>query len=155
MIPLTCIAPYASCRFIPGSPPKFSIIDVICTVTGNSNKHASIILKRILNKNPVFQMQCESFKFSGHGQRDTPVTDLNTIKQICKLLPKKKNLDGKAGLSNNPDYQMKCESFKFSGQGQRDTPVTDLNTNKQKCKLVPKEKTTDGKTGFIYLVQPA
>lgn len=87
----------ANVRVIPGNTPLISVIDVISSVTGQSNKNASQIFHRMYD-NPSIQSKLIHYvKFEGRGQRKTPVTDLNTINEICQLLPKKRTIDGETG----------------------------------------------------------
>ena len=69
------------------SPPRVSVIDVICVITGSSPHYGSEILHRLIETYPEVSGICGHFKFRGQGQRDTYVTDAVGITRILLLLP--------------------------------------------------------------------
>ncbi len=64
----------------------FSVIDVIAVLTGKNAHYAAKILRRILQDSAV-GTNLSPHKFSGKGQRETPVADRETILQIMQMLP--------------------------------------------------------------------
>jgi len=69
------------------SPPRVSVIDVICVITGNTPHDGSQTHIRLCEAYPEVSSICGHFQFSGQGQRNTPVTDATGIVQILWLLP--------------------------------------------------------------------
>ena len=69
------------------SPPRVSVIDVIQFFMNSSSTECSHTLKRLQDIYPEVRHLISNFKFSGRGQRDTPVTDAEGITQIIMLLP--------------------------------------------------------------------
>ena len=63
---------------------RFSVYDVIkfCGCSGERK-----VWERLSERFPEVVAKCHNFKFSGKGQRDTPVTDRAGIMQIIGLLP--------------------------------------------------------------------
>ena len=68
-------------------PPRISVIDVIRAVTGLNSGNASCVFQRLIDNFPEVGTDCAHFKFSGQGQRETPVTDARGIVEIIMLLP--------------------------------------------------------------------
>jgi len=87
----------ANIRVIPGDTPLISVIDVISSVTGQNNDNAGKKFRRIYDNHSIQSKLIQYVKFEGQGQRKTPVTDLNTINEICQLLPKKRTIDEETG----------------------------------------------------------
>jgi len=69
------------------SPPRVSVIDVICVITGSSPRDSSKTHSRLCEAYPEVSSICRHFQFDGRGQRNTPVTDAVGITQILWLLP--------------------------------------------------------------------
>ena len=63
---------------------RYSIFDVIrfCGKTGERK-----VLERLIQQHPEVVAKCHNFKFSGRGQRETPVADREGIAYIVGLLP--------------------------------------------------------------------
>ena len=69
------------------SPPRISVYDVLGAVTGYARDDRSQLFHRLCQQFPEVLTICQDFKFSGKGQRQTPVTDAEGITQIIMLLP--------------------------------------------------------------------
>jgi hypothetical protein len=69
------------------SPPRVSVYDVIRQLTNYSQANSAHLWERLQNTFPDVCTTCTNFKFSGRGQKDTPVTDAEGITQIIMLLP--------------------------------------------------------------------
>ena len=69
------------------SPPRVSVIDVIILITGASRDESAHIHRRLCEAFPDVSTFGTNFKFSGQGQRNTPVADAVGITQIVLLLP--------------------------------------------------------------------
>ena len=68
-------------------PPRVSVIDVVATVTGCSANVASNTVQRLAEAYPEVSSCWCNFKFSGRGQRDTPVTDARGAVEVIMILP--------------------------------------------------------------------
>ena len=68
-------------------PPRVSVYDVIGTVTGLPQYNMHTIWSRLCESYPEVSTSCANFKFSGRGQRDTPVTDARGAVEIVMILP--------------------------------------------------------------------
>lgn len=86
VIPLEFINYNTFIRVKPGSPPLISVIDMIMAVTGLDNDSAGKTFRRICNRNSDVRTKCPNFQFPGQGQRETPVTDLDTLLSILNDL---------------------------------------------------------------------
>ena len=69
------------------SPPRVSVYDVLGAVTGYTPNNCVNLWQRLSEQFPEVTTQNRIFKFSGRGQRETPVTDAEGITQIIMLLP--------------------------------------------------------------------
>ena len=69
------------------SPPRVSVYDVLGAVTGYTPNNCVNLWQRLSEQFPEVTTQSSIFKFSGRGQRETPVTDAEGITQIIMLLP--------------------------------------------------------------------
>jgi len=58
-------------------PREFSLVDVAQALTGHSKKYASQIIIRIQKEHPAVSAKCGHCKFTGKGQKDTPVGDIS------------------------------------------------------------------------------
>ena len=70
-------------------PPRISVYDVLQLVTGCSAANCSIVFSRLGHNFPDILTSCNNFKFSGRGQKETPVTDARGIVEIIMVLPGK------------------------------------------------------------------
>ena len=70
-------------------PPRVSVYDVLQLVTGCSSNNCSTVYQRITEAFPEVLTKISNFKFSGRGQRDTPVTDAHGIVEILMVMPGK------------------------------------------------------------------
>ena len=71
------------------TPPRLSVIDVIGVVTGHTPTVCSHTLQALLQNYPEVGSSISNFRFSGRGQRDTPVTDARGITELIMVLPGK------------------------------------------------------------------
>ena len=69
------------------SPPRVSVYDVLGAITGYTPNNCVNLWQRLSDQFPEVTTQSSNFKFSGRGQRNTPVTDAEGITQIIMLLP--------------------------------------------------------------------
>ena len=68
-------------------PPRVSVYDVLQVVTGSSASNACNVFSRVSEAFPEVLTNCSNFKFSGRGQRETPVAEARTIVEIIMVLP--------------------------------------------------------------------
>ena len=68
-------------------PPRVSVYDVLQVITGCSASNACNVFSRVSEAFPEVLTNCSNFKFSGRGQRETPVADARTIAEIIMVLP--------------------------------------------------------------------
>ena len=68
-------------------PPRVAVYDVLQVVTGCSAQNCSVIYSRVSDAFPDVLTDCSYFKFSGRGQRETPVADARTVVEIIMVLP--------------------------------------------------------------------
>ena len=59
-------------------PPRVAVYDVLQLVTGCSAQNCSNVYSRVADSFPEVLRTCSNFKFSGRGQRETPVADART-----------------------------------------------------------------------------
>ena len=71
------------------NPPRISIYDVLQLVTGCSAQHCTQVFQRLVQNFPDVHTSVVNFKFSGRGQKETPVTDARGIVDIIMVLPGK------------------------------------------------------------------
>ena len=71
----------------PETPPRVSVYDVLCIITGLSTNNCSNVWKRLQDDFPEVATTCSNFKFPGQGQRETPVATAREITEIIMLLP--------------------------------------------------------------------
>ena len=64
-----------------------SVYDVLQVVTGSSASNACNVFSRVSEAFPEVLTNCSNFKFSGRGQRETPVAEARTIVEIIMVLP--------------------------------------------------------------------
>ena len=99
---------------------RFSIYDVFVAfgICGKSN--ASKTLKRIEERHPEVRTIWINFKFSGRGQKETPVATEEGIYEILMLCPGKKAAKFRrwaAGIIADPDKAIAHGTQKFLRQG--------------------------------------
>lgn len=70
-------------------PPRISVYDVLQLVTGCSANNCNPTFQRLVQNFPDVHSACSNFKFSGRGQKETPVTDARGIVDIIMVLPGK------------------------------------------------------------------
>jgi hypothetical protein len=70
-------------------PPKVSVTDAICVVTGKKPRASLMVLDRLCETHNEVSESCVFFKFQGLRQQETPVTDAVGITLILWLLPGK------------------------------------------------------------------
>jgi hypothetical protein len=68
-------------------PPRVAVYDVLQAVTGCSSQNCSVVYQRLLQGYPDVLTGCSNFKFSGQGQRETPVADARGVVEIIMVLP--------------------------------------------------------------------
>ena len=68
------------------TPPRISVIDTICVITGKDGRHAAEALRDLISRYPEVDGNIVHFKFKGRGQRETPVTDARGIIEVVMLL---------------------------------------------------------------------
>ena len=70
-------------------PPRVSVIDVIAAVSGHSPTVCSHTAQRLSEAYPEVGLSWSNFKFSGRGQRGTPVTEARGCVELVMVLPGK------------------------------------------------------------------
>ena len=80
-------------------PPRVSVYDVLQVVTGCSVNNSSNVYSRVSEAFPEVTTNCSDFKFSGRGQRGTPVAGAHTIVEILMVLPGRAAAQVRPGLS--------------------------------------------------------
>ena len=65
------------------NPPRMSVINVVSLVTGHNTQQAANTTQRLLEAYPEVSASVTHFRFSGRGQRDTPVSD---VYGICDMV---------------------------------------------------------------------
>ena len=68
-------------------PPRVAFYDVLQLITGCSAQNCSNVYSRVSEAFPEVLRNCNNFKFSGRGQRETPVADARTAVEIIMVLP--------------------------------------------------------------------
>ena len=68
-------------------PSRLSVIDAVALVTKQSHANAHNYWSRLLTIHPELSTACSNFKFSGRGQRETPVAEVRTIVEVVMVLP--------------------------------------------------------------------
>ena len=68
-------------------PPRVAVYDVLQVVTGCNANNCSNVFSRVSEAFPEVLTRCSNFKFSGRGQRETPVADARAIVDIIMVLP--------------------------------------------------------------------
>ena len=68
-------------------PPRVSVLDTISVITGLETNGSSVVYNRLKEQFPEVALTCSNFKFSGRGQRETPVTCAKGAVLIVMLLP--------------------------------------------------------------------
>ena len=68
-------------------PPRASVIDTIVVITGRSQANSNHTWQRLSQSFPDSLSSVTNFKFSGPGQRPTPVADARTLVEIVMVLP--------------------------------------------------------------------
>ena len=69
------------------TPPRVSIIDVVALVAEQSHQQAAHTFQRLQEAFPEVCTSMTHFRFSGRGQRDTPVIDARGIIEIIMVIP--------------------------------------------------------------------
>lgn len=82
------------------TPPKVSVYDLIEVVTEQCPNASRKIYLRIISENQEVAALCSHLKFSGAGQRPTPVTDARGVVTILNLLPGRKAAAFRAASAN-------------------------------------------------------
>ena len=80
-------------------PPRVAIYDVLQLVTGCSSNSCSIVYQRITEAFPEVLTKVSVFKFSGRGQRDTPITDAHGIVELLMVMPGKAAAKARRGAA--------------------------------------------------------
>lgn len=73
-------------KFRRDSTGRYSIIDAVRIATGKKSRHASEFVKTVVSQYPEIRTKITYCQFSGERQRKTPVCDVDTVKQIIKIL---------------------------------------------------------------------
>jgi hypothetical protein len=68
-------------------PPRVSVIDTISLFVKGDHRQAAQSWQKLSQKFPEVCDAVTHFKFSGQGQRETPVARLRTIVEIIMVLP--------------------------------------------------------------------
>ena len=68
-------------------PPRASVIDTIVVITGQSQENSNHTWQRLSHSFSESLSSVTNFKFSGQGQRATPVADARTMVEIVMVLP--------------------------------------------------------------------
>ena len=68
-------------------PPRASVIDTIVAITGHSQANSNHTWQRLSRSYPDVCQSVTNFKFSGQGQRPTPVADAQAMVEIVMVLP--------------------------------------------------------------------
>lgn len=74
-------------RKTPDAPLCVSVYDLISAITYQNIKHARSTFERMKESYPEVPLSCSYLKFSGAGQRETPVTKAKGAVMIMNLLP--------------------------------------------------------------------
>ena len=64
-------------------PPRVSVIDTIVVITGQSQANSGHTWQRLSQSYPEVCQSVTNFKFSGQGQRQTPVADARAMVGDC------------------------------------------------------------------------
>ena len=71
-------------------PPRVSVVDVVCAVTGYSSSNAALAFVRMKKEHPSVAEGCSDYRFKDScgrkGQKDTPITHVRGIVEIIMLL---------------------------------------------------------------------
>jgi hypothetical protein len=68
-------------------PPRVSVLDVISALTGLDSSNSANYFNRLREQFPEVSTYCSLFKFTGRGQRDTPIACTRGVVTIVMLLP--------------------------------------------------------------------
>ena len=68
-------------------PPRVSVIDTVALITGHTPTVCSHTLQRLKEAYPQVGSDWSNFRFTGRGQRDTPVADARGIVELIMVLP--------------------------------------------------------------------
>ena len=68
------------------APPRASVIAVIAALTGKNANHSAECLRELTQRYQEINDKIADFKFSGQGQRITPVSDAKGIVEVVMLL---------------------------------------------------------------------
>ena len=68
-------------------PPRVSVIDTVALITGHSPTVCSHTLQRLKDSYHSLGSDWSNFRFTGRGQRDTPVADARGIVEVIMILP--------------------------------------------------------------------
>jgi hypothetical protein len=68
-------------------PPRVSVLDTIALITGHTPTVCSHTLKNVKQAYPEVGPEISNFKFSGQGQRETPVAAARGIVELILVLP--------------------------------------------------------------------
>lgn len=88
---------------------RFSIIDVIMILTGKDRNHSAEVLRDMLGAGTlgkITSLNISYHKFSGRGQKHTPVAPLKSIVEIILLIPSKTTNKWKLNAA-----QVLCRAF--------------------------------------------
>ena len=99
---------------------RFSVYDVLVAFGVTDKAHAQETLKRIQDKHSEVNAFCANFKFSGRGQRLTPVATEEGIYQVLMLCPGKRGAEFRkwaAGLISDPNKALDHAVGKYLRQG--------------------------------------
>ena len=80
---------------------RFSVFDVLVAFGVCDSSNASKVFKRIADKHSDIADSVSSHKFSGRGQRETPVASMEVIEEILKRL---KSHPAQVALTNDRFY---------------------------------------------------
>ena len=87
VVSLSFISEDAQIRYTTVPSLLVSIIDCIKALSGKNNNDAAQDFRRICSRFPEFEGKYTTHKFPGQGQRETPVTDLETVLMIMQHVP--------------------------------------------------------------------
>ena len=120
-------------------PPKVSVTDAICVVTGKKPRASLMVLDRLCETHNEVSESCVLFKFQGLRQQETPVTDAVGITLILWLLP------GKATAA----VRRAAAKVVVQYLGGYVSVVDEITANRGVQSLYSVGPVIDGNTGFV------
>ena len=111
------------------NPPRASVLDTIQAITKQTKDNCYKVWERLQEHFPEVRTLGQDFKFSGQGQRETPVADARGIVEIIMVLP------GKAAAS----YRKQAANLVVRYLGGDLTMVDEIAANRLAQEQLPDE----------------